>query len=253
MRIYRKTKFLTLPQGIMFDLDNTFYSYNSAHTKAQEAVTAKAASMLGISKTKFREAMVRGKEDVKKTLGSTAASHSRILYFQRALEFLGLGSQPFIALDFEQTYWSTFLRYATLFEGVIETLASIRSFGIKTAVVTDLTAQIQFRKLIYFGLDRYIDFVVTSEEVGRDKPSKAIFARARDKLGCDPDKVWMVGDNPTNDIEGARLALNATTIQKVHFGVKLPKEKPDAVIRDFVELSKIIAVADRHEKLYGSV
>ena len=70
---------------------------------------------------------------------------------QRMLEIMGLGSQVLVALDLEQTYWRTFLNSAVLFDGVRELLDEIRLYGIPTAIVTDLTAQIQFRKIIYFG------------------------------------------------------------------------------------------------------
>ena len=62
-----------------------------------------------------------------------------------------------------------------MFPKVHNFISAARNKGILTAVITDLTSQIQFRKLIYFGLDDEFDFVVTSEEVGKDKPAKAAF------------------------------------------------------------------------------
>ena len=72
-------------------------------------------------------------------------------------------------LDLEQTYWRTFLINCKLFSGVLDFVQLLKSKGIATANITDLTAQIQFRKLVYFGLDEYFDYVVTSEEAGKDK------------------------------------------------------------------------------------
>jgi len=40
--------------------------------------------------------------------------------------------------------------------------------------VTDLTSHIQLGKLTCFGLEDTFDAVVTSEEVGKDKPDKNI-------------------------------------------------------------------------------
>ena len=37
----------------------------------------------------------------------------------------------------------------------------ICGFSIPMVIVTDLTAQVQFRKIVYFGLDHRFDFVVT--------------------------------------------------------------------------------------------
>ncbi len=118
---------------------------------------------------------------IKNRLKGTGSSHSRLLYLQRMLEILGLGSQVLLALDFEQTYWRTFLSNAILFDGVKELLEDIRLIGIPTAIVTDLTAQIQFRKIVYFGLEYYFDFIVTSEEARYDKPHEAPFKIAVEK------------------------------------------------------------------------
>jgi putative hydrolase of the HAD superfamily len=53
----------------------------------------------------------------------------------------------------------------------------------------------------------------------------------------------MIGDNPVNDIRGAREKINAVTLQKVHDGVVLGTElnKPDAYFTDFSDLRKLVA------------
>ena len=56
-----------------------------------------------------------------------------------------------MALDFEQTYWRSFLSSSKLFSNVKDFLDDLRSASIKMAVITDLTAQIQFRKLVYWN------------------------------------------------------------------------------------------------------
>ena len=54
-------------------------------------------------------------------------------------------------------------------KGFSELLEEIRLLEIPIAIVTDMTAQIQFRKILYFNLDYYFDHVVTSEEAGCEK------------------------------------------------------------------------------------
>ena len=85
----------------------------------------------------------------------------------------------------------------------------------------DLTTQIQFRKLIYLELDLCFEFIVTSEESGEDKPHQSGFNLALQKLNSQQDsievnaqtgKIWMIGDNLKSDIEGAKHAVNATTL-----------------------------------------
>lgn len=242
MKFNNPEKFKQLPDAILFDTDNTLYHYDPAHAAAQAAVTIKVCKNLSISEKDFNIAYGKARHDVKERLDGTASSHSRLLYMQRMLEILGLGSQVLLALDFEQTYWRTFLSTAELFDDVKELLDDIRLLGIPIAIVTDLTAQIQFRKIVYFGLDQYFDCIVTSEEAGFDKPNAAPFQIAMKKLNPLGSKIWMIGDNPINDIIGAREAIGAITLQKKHPGVLLGtgNDAPDAVFENFGSLRKII-------------
>ena len=68
--------------------------------------------------------------------------------------------------------------------------------------VTDLTAEIQFRKLMKLNLENKIKFIVTSEEVGIEKPNKKMFEKALEKLNLKADQVIMIGDSMSKDILG---------------------------------------------------
>ena len=243
MKINNPDRFTRLPDAFLFDTDNTLYPYDPAHAAAQQAVREKVATTFSISHEDFDKAFKEARTEVKTRLKNTASSHSRLLYLQRMLEIMGLGSQVLLALDFEQTYWRTFLSNAVLFEGVKELLDDIRLLGIPTAIVTDLTAQIQFRKVVYFGLDHYFDYIVTSEEAGFDKPHEAPFQIALEKMRPKGDCIWMIGDNPVNDIRGGREKINAVVLQKIHAGVEVGTgiSTADAVFNDFDELRKILA------------
>lgn len=236
-------RFTQLPDAILFDTDNTLYPYDPAHEAAQNAVREKVVATFSIRPEEFDIAFQKARSEIKNRLQHTASSHSRLLYLQRMLEIMGLGSQVLLALDFEQTYWRTFLSNAILFEGVKELLDDLRLLGIPTAIVTDLTAQIQFRKVVYFGLDRYFDFIVTSEEAGFDKPHYAPFNIALEKMQPKGNCIWMIGDNPINDIQGAKEKINAITLQKVHKGVERGKGNsvPDAYFSNFADLKNFIA------------
>ena len=242
MKIQNPVRFTRLPDALLFDTDNTLYPYDPAHAAAMRAVQQKVTTTFSIAEADFDKAFDEARKQVKNRLKHTASSHSRLLYLQRMLEIMGLGSQVLLALDFEQTYWRTFLSNAILFEGVKDVLDDLRLLGIPTAIVTDLTAQIQFRKVVYFGLDHYFDYIVTSEEAGHDKPHRAPFQIAIEKMRPKSDCIWMIGDNPINDIKGAREMINAVTLQKVHTGTKVGEGPcaPDAIFSEFKELRALI-------------
>lgn len=242
MNIFNSVKVDQFPDAILFDTDNTLYPYDPAHSIAQKAVKKKVVDTFSITSLDFDKAFQKARSDIKQRLDGTAASHSRLLYMQRMLEIMGLGSQVLLALDLEQTYWRTFLSNAVLFDGVKDLLDDIRLLGIPTAIVTDLTAQVQFRKIVYFGLDHYFDHIVTSEESGYDKPRKEPFELAVEKMKPKGNCIWMIGDNPLNDIQGARESINAVTFQKQHKGVVVGKgaSQPDVSFKEFVELREFL-------------
>ncbi|MDP4062075.1 Pyrophosphatase PpaX [Rhodobacteraceae bacterium LE17] len=242
MNFLMKTKIPALPRAIFFDIDNTIYPYLPAHKKASQTVQKKATSLYMVAENEFYEAFEEARKQIKTQLGDTASSHSRLLYYQRTLELLGLSSEILTALDLEQSYWRTFLLEAKLFDDVIETFNAIRLHGIPLVFVTDLTAQIQMRKIIHFGLDKYCDYVVTSEESGADKMHPASYKLALKKLGFTSGVFWMVGDNPVTDIGGARQAIDAITFQKLHKGVeRSANHLPDVSFSHFSELLALIS------------
>ncbi|RDZ26738.1 HAD family hydrolase [Lysobacter silvisoli] len=232
---------LRAPQAIIFDTDNTLYAYGHPHAQATAAAEEKAVRLLGCQVDDVRRAFAQARQEVKQRLGRTASSHSRLLYFQRGIELLGRKTQLVITLDLEQTYWRTFLAHCELFPGVRELLMTLRNRGIGTAIITDLTSQIQFRKIIYFGLDDCFDYVVTSEEAGADKPQEAPFQLAIDKLGIDPAQIWMIGDDPASDIAGARR-FGITTLLRVDRARNGNGRDvaPDLEFDDFEELNRYL-------------
>lgn len=230
------------PAVVLFDLDNTFYDYSLAHQSALKATAEKAGTLLGISEKDFHAAYNQARAEVKEQVGKTAASHSRLLYFQRLIEITGLKTQILLTLDLEQCYWRTFLASAVVFDGVKDLIEEFKLCDIPLGIVTDLTTQIQLRKIVYFQLADYFDCVVTSEEVGQEKPEKAVFQRALDKLKISGGPIWMIGDDYAKDIEGAKRACKAVTFQKRHKGTREQPtgEASDVVFSEFGEVLKIV-------------
>lgn len=211
MQIMKHDLFDRKPDAVILDLDNTLYAYEPSHRAAMAAARQRACQALGILPTDFDAAFELARKDVKKGLGPTASSHSRLLYFQRMIERLGMRTQVSLTLDLEQTYWRTFLLEVRLRPGAVDFLMDLRAMGITTSILTDLTAQIQFRKIVFLGLESLLDYVVTSEETRGDKETLHPFQLIREKLGLDEGaRIWMVGDDHC-DLKASE-ALGAATL-----------------------------------------
>ena len=247
--IINPDKFENKPNAVLFDLDNTLYDYATSHQAGMSAIRDKATQKIGVELSQFNESFDKARDEVKNQLGKTASSHSRLLYFQRTLENLKLRSQVLLSLELEQTYWGSFLAATELREGVLDFLDQLALAGIPKILVTDLTAQIQFRKLVYLELDKRFEYVVTSEESGNDKPHPSGFELALSKLvSLCPDapskdlQIWMIGDNIVSDIEGAKNSLNASTIAiKSELGDHANNPAIDMTIETFKDLEKFLS------------
>ncbi len=67
-------------------------------------------------------------------------------------------------------------------------------------------AELQSRKMQSAGIAHYFDGVVLSEDIGVNKPHRAIFDHALRVAGVTADRALMIGDNYEVDIKGAHGA-----------------------------------------------
>ena len=225
-------------KGILLDLDDTLYNYDIAHEEGTYAVLSYTSNLLNKSKNEIEYMLLQAKKSVKKDLSGTAASHNRLLYFQRMLEGFNVNAQLH-ALKIYEIYWVTFLNSMQLYPGVNEFIEF--SKGIPICLVTDLTAHIQHRKLDKLGLCQHINFMVSSEEAGREKPDPYIFLLALDKLKLRKNEVIMIGDNFNKDIIGASsIGINS-------FWINHKRKEPPIVnnkikeVSDFLQLREMLS------------
>ncbi len=189
-------------KAVIFDLDNTLYSYDECNEKATDALRIYACSRYKISAEEFEKAYSWAKAQVKHQLGNTGASHNRMLYMQLFLERIGCSPLDG-SLDLYDLYWNTMLENMHAYSYVDELLKLLKESKIKIGILTDLTAHIQHRKIFKLGIDRYVDAIVTSEEAGEEKPASCMFKTMLTKLDVAATEALMVGDSKEKDIEGA--------------------------------------------------
>ena len=186
-------------KGILLDIDNTLYNYDITHKIAKNKVLEFCINELKLEKDVIENAYDVGRKKVHIELSETAASHNRLLYFQKMCEILNINSLDY-AFKIYNIYWDTFLENMIPFDGIYVFLEKYKN---NICLVTDLTAHIQYRKIEKLKLNQFIDKVVTSEEAGREKPHPYMFMLALEKLNLGKDEVCMIGDSFKKDIFGA--------------------------------------------------
>jgi beta-phosphoglucomutase len=89
--------------------------------------------------------------------------------------------------------------------GAFDWLSRLREAGWKQALASSAPRPNIDAAFEALSLERYLDAVVSADEVGRGKPDPAIFLEAARRLGCAPGRCVVVEDAPAG-LEAARRA-----------------------------------------------
>lgn len=220
--------------AILLDLDDTLYAYKPCNEAGKKAAFELASTLCGIGLETVETQFTLARKHVHNTLKGTAASHNRLLYFHKMTELLNVNDLS-IPLKLYNAFWNTFLNAMELRPGTLDFLEA--TSDAKLCLLTDLTALIQFRKLCKLGIETIIPRMVTSEEVGREKPYADGFLLALEKCGETPETTCMVGDNRVKDADAA-TALGIDAYWYTETTTK--KQGRITPFNDFGELTKII-------------
>lgn len=137
-----------------------------------------------------------------------------------------------------------------LYDDVRECLLKIKAMGIKSIIISDGYPVKQYEKILRLGLDKLIDSVFISNEIGIKKPNPKLFEYCLNMIGVKGSEAIYIGDRMDMDIMPAKT-YNIQSIY-IHRGGKYDinnfnKEssqnlKPDYEISSLNEIFKIIDV-----------
>ena len=191
-------------KAVIFDLDNTLYDYDINNEKAMNVVQNYIKSEFNIEEKKFLELYAEARKETHKILNYNFASrHNRAIYFKRFLEKIEQKPYEYVNL-LDDLYWNTILDNMKLNSGVIELFELLKNNNIKIAISSNLLLSIQLKKIKKLGIGQYIDYILTSEEIGTEKPSKLNFLNVLKYLKLKPNEVIFIGDDFNSDIVGAQ-------------------------------------------------
>jgi len=186
-------------KAIIFDIDNTLYDYDTANALAIDALRQYTNINFGWSSEETDAKIKAAYSSIQNEIGKKAAIHNRLIRYQRILETDHLPLHPY-ALEMYDLYWNTLIDSAKAYDGAESALEQLKAAGYVLGIGTNMTSVIQFRKLTKFGLLKYFDFVVTSEESDCEKPQKELFLQCAAKAGYDPSFCLYIGDSLIHDI-----------------------------------------------------
>ena len=123
-----------------------------------------------------------------------------VLFTERIIQGMG-GAGDTYACAVEMTRAWERAEHFELFDDALPVLDELRGFCLKLALLSntgrDLDAFVAHHGIL-------VDAILTSRVHGKTKPHKAIFRALLERLDVRPEHAAMVGDDPRDDVDGAR-------------------------------------------------
>jgi HAD superfamily hydrolase (TIGR01549 family) len=190
-------------KGLILDLDNTIYDYTTSHNIALEKVSQYLLEKHNLNICEFRNIYDSITKDIKLILHG-ASSHNRYIYFKKLCEKLNIGFTTCDILN--EIYWNEFYINMRLYDYVYEFIKWNKSIDVKIGILTDFQTEYQIKKLIKLGIIDLIDVILTSEEIGTEKPNKMNFIEMINQMNIPVSDLLYIGDNYDKDIIGSTSA-----------------------------------------------
>ena len=104
-------------------------------------------------------------------------------------------------------------KYLRAYSGVYELLEHLKASGKKIYLLSNAQTDFTRPEITALGIDKYLDGIFISSEVGFKKPAKEFYQKLLDTYKLDPKESIMIGNDIKADIEGARaVGLNTLYI-----------------------------------------
>jgi beta-phosphoglucomutase len=91
-------------------------------------------------------------------------------------------------------------------------LSRLKTIGIKVGVVTNSIRSTTEFMLNYAGIMKYLDVLVTNEDVSEPKPSPEGYEKAMKSLGIKPSKTWVVEDGHYGILAAEQAGANVIQV-----------------------------------------
>lgn len=170
--------------GVIFDLDDTLYSEKQYVKSGYKAV----AKLLGDESLTNRlwEYFENGKPAIDELLNELGCSDKKDECLEAYREHM-----PEI----------------TLYDGVVDLILELKNKGIKVGIITDGRVSGQKKKLQALGLDKMVDDIIITDELGGiqfRKPCDIAFRVMQRKWRIPFEQMMYVGDNPSKDFQACK-------------------------------------------------
>ena len=183
----------------IFDLDQTLYDYEECNKYGMTSFINTVNTIFGIDKEIILDTYLKSRETINTNLKNTSSMHSRFLYLKKMSETLTIENPINNTIELYNLYWEKFFEKMELFDWVESVFQKLKDQNIKIIVATDFNARIQFLKIRRLEIENYVHQIITSQEIGEEKPGTKFAEILLNSIKSDYKTIFYVGDNPKKD------------------------------------------------------
>ncbi len=225
-------------QVILWDIDGTLLNFHAAEKKAIVSCFEKFGLGECTEEMLDRYSVINKGYWKRLELGELTKQQVLTGRFREFFETQGLPVE--LAEAFNEEYLIRLGDTIVFYDRGFELVESLRG-TYKQYAVTNGAQVAQERKLRRSGLDRLLDGVFISDEVGIEKPRKEFFDRVFAEIGDYPkDQVIIVGDSLTSDMLGGENAGIVTCWYNPGAQKKSIEVRVDYEIKDLWDLVPLL-------------
>ena len=193
-----------LPQLVLFDLDDTLFDHQNSRRCGLVALQKEYPPLANITLSELvAEHQYQIAASYNSALdGTTSLRQNRIERFRNLFVNCGIEIDSLEAERAVQRYRKVYETHRRAVPGVAALLQYLKD-RTHIGVVTNGLTSTQKEKLQACDLDRFVDFLLTSEEAGIKKSDKRIFLQALDMARINREHAVFIGDSWALDIVGA--------------------------------------------------
>lgn len=217
-------------KSVVFDLDDTLYPEIDYVKSGFCEVAKEIEKHFGVKNTykKLCDFFETDKNDV----------------YKRVLRDYGIAFKENDILDLVKIY-RTHIPKILLSDEVKNTISVLRQTGLKIGIITDGRPFQQHAKIQSLGLDKIVDSIIVTDELGGidfRKPNPIAFKEMCKILCVQPEEMVYVGDNPKKDFAIKQVLPINTVMLKCGFYQRenyINNILPDIFIDSIFDLTKI--------------
>jgi pyrophosphatase PpaX len=132
------------------------------------------------------------------------------------------------------------------YPGTDQALAALQGAGYRMGVVTSKARAVAVRGVEYFGLERFLEFVVAYEDTSIHKPQGEPVMEGARRLGLSARQCMYVGDSPHDMVAGRAAGVLTVAATWGPFPERVLEPKPDYALRSLSELMRLLQGDETH-------